>query len=92
MNVEVCNIARCSNIGDEMRNIRKERRQRSGNDTIKYHTITNKSQEVSLFPAGDHKAARNRREAEQTQDINNTKDPQKKYRLGSVRKKIYWRA
>ena len=54
------------------------RRQRSGIDTIKYHTwpriphgkvtktqlnIINKSQEVSPFPAGDHKAAMNRRES-----------------------------
>ena len=45
--------------------------QRSGIDTIKYHTkgkvtnsqldTTNESQEVSLFPAGDHKAHINRR-------------------------------
>ena len=53
-------------------------RQRSGIDTIKYHTrlrishgkvtkiqlnTTNKSQCVSPFPAGDHKAAMNRRES-----------------------------
>ena len=47
--------------------------QRSGGDTIKYHTdpgyqwensqldTTNESQEVSPFPAGDHKAHINRR-------------------------------
>ena len=46
--------------------------QRSGIDTIKYHTYqwesdkltadtTNESQEVSPFPAGDHKAHINRR-------------------------------
>ena len=54
-----------------------ERGQASGIDTIKYHTstpgtyekvtnsqldITNESQEVSPFPAGDHKATINRRE------------------------------
>ena len=44
--------------------------------------ITNKSQEVSLFPAGDHKAAMNRRESmKKKQEINNTNDPQKKYSL-----------
>ena len=43
--------------------------------------ITNKSQEVSPFLAGGHKAAMNRRES--TQDAN---DPQKKYRLGTVSK------
>ena len=39
--------------------------------------ITNKSQEVSPFPAGGHKAATNRRENMTTQDIINTNDPQK---------------
>ena len=48
--------------------------------------ITNKSQEVSSFPAGDHKVAMNRRESMETQDINNTNDLQKKYRLRTVRK------
>ena len=47
-------------------------------------TITNKSQEVSPFPSGDHKAAINRRESMVKQDINNTNDPLKKYRLGTV--------
>ena len=28
----------------------------------------------------------------QTQDINNTNDPQKKYHLGTVSKIFYWRA
>ena len=55
---------------------------------------TNESQEVSPFPAGDHKAHINRR----TQNIANTrqnkniKDPQKKYRLRTVSKIFYWRA
>ena len=38
--------------------------------------------------AGDHKAAMNKRESMTTQDINNTNDPQKKYRLGMVSKNI----
>ena len=50
--------------------------------------ITNKSQEVRPFPAGDHKAAIYRRKSMKTQDINNTNDPQKKYRLGAVSKSI----
>ena len=51
---------------------------------------TNKSQKGSAFPTGDHKAAMNRRESMTKQDIhvNNTNDPQKKYRLGSVSKTI----
>ena len=47
--------------------------------------ITNKSQEVSHFPAGDDKTAISRRESMQIQDTN---DPQKKYRLGTVSKNI----
>ena len=54
--------------------------------------ITNKSQEVSPFPAGDHKAAMNRRKSMKTQDINNTNGQKKKYRLGMVSKIFYWRA
>ena len=54
----------------------------------------NESQEVIPIPAGDHKAHINRR----TQNIANTrqnkniKDPQMKYRLGTVSKIFYWRA
>ena len=47
--------------------------------------ITNENQEVSPFPAGDHKASIN---AKQTQDRTNMNDPQKKYRLGTVSKNI----
>ena len=46
---------------------------------------TNESQEVSPFPAGDHKAHINRRAQRQskanTRQNKNIKDPQKKYRL-----------
>ena len=56
--------------------------------------ITNESQVVSPFPAGDHKA----HVTDAHKDIVNTrqhkdiKDPQKKYRLGKVSKIFYWRA
>ena len=36
--------------------------------------ITNKSQQVSPFPAGDHKAAMNRPESMTNTDINNTNE------------------
>ena len=49
--------------------------------------IINKSQEVSPFPAGDHKAAMNRRES-----MRNTNDPQRKYRLERSVKIFYLRA
>ena len=47
---------------------------------------TNESQEVSPFPAGDHKAHINRRPQNiaNTRQNKNIKDPQKKYRLGTV--------
>ena len=49
---------------------------------------TSKSQEVSPFPAGDHKAHINRRTQRQSNHkTENIKDPQKKYRLGTVSKK-----
>ena len=50
--------------------------------------ITTKSQEVSSFPAGDHKAAMNRSESMRNTRHKNTNDPQKKYRLGTVSKNI----
>ena len=55
---------------------------------------TNESQEVSPYPAGDHKAHINRRAQRRTniRQNKNIKDPQKKYRLGTVSKIFYWRA
>ena len=55
---------------------------------------TNESQEVSPFPAGDHKAHINRRAQNiaNTRQNKNIKDPQKKYRLGTVSNIFYWRA
>ena len=47
--------------------------------------ITNESQEISPFPAGDHKAAINRRACK---DRNNINDPQKKYCLEAVSETI----
>ena len=45
--------------------------------------ITNKSQEVSPFPSGDHKAAMNRHKS-----MRNTNDPQKEYHFGTISKYI----
>ena len=53
---------------------------------------TNESQEVSPFPAGDHKAHINRHSQRQSKDRKNIKDPPKKYCLGTVSKIFYWRA
>ena len=48
--------------------------------------ITNKSQEVSPFPADDHRAAMNRRDSMRNTRHKNANDPQKKYGLGTVSK------
>ena len=56
---------------------------------------TNESQEVSPFPAGDPKAHVNRRAQRHSKhktEKKHIKDPQKKYRLGTVSKIFYWRA
>ena len=50
--------------------------------------ITNKSQEVSPFTVGDHKAAINRCENMRNTRYKKHIDPQKKYRLGIVSKPI----
>ena len=56
---------------------------------------TNESQEVSPFPAGDHKAhiiRRVQRHSKHKTEKKSIKEPQKKYRLGTVSKIFYWRA
>ena len=60
----------------------------SDKNTRKHHT--QKSLDVSPFPAGDHKAARNRQDSMTKANTkhNNKKDPQKKHRLGTVSKKV----
>ena len=52
--------------------------------------ITNESQEVSPFPAGNHKTTINRsaRKHNKTHDRNSINDPQKKNRLGMISKNI----
>ena len=51
--------------------------------------VTNKSQDVSPFPSGDHITAMNKRESKTSENINNTNYQQKKYRLGTVSKIFY---
>ena len=55
---------------------------------------TNESQEVSPFPAGDHKTHINRRAQRHSQHKTEQKQKRstKKYRLGTVSKIFYWRA
>ena len=66
-----------------------------GKVTNSQFDTTNESQEISPFPAGDHEAHINRRAKRHSKhktEKNPTKDPQKKYRLGTVSKNYYWRA
>ena len=69
-------------------------RDTNGKVTNSQPDTTNESQEVSPFPAGDHKAHINIRAQRHsmTRQNKNIKDPQKKCRLGTVIKIIYWRA
>ena len=55
---------------------------------------TNESQEVSHFPAGDHKVHINRRVQRHSKHKTEQKHKRskKKYRLGTVSKIFYWRA
>ena len=55
---------------------------------------TNESQEVSPFPAGDHKTHINRRAQRHSKHKTEQKHKRstKKYRLGTVSKIFYWRA
>ena len=58
----------------------------NGKVTISQLGTTNECQEVSPFPAGDHKAHINRRTQRHSKhktEKKNMKDPQKKYRLGT---------
>ena len=54
---------------------------------------SNESQEISPFPAGDQKAHIIRRAQRHSKQKTkqNIKDPQKKHRLGTVSKMLYWR-
>ena len=63
------------------------------NVTLSQLYTTNESQEVSPFPAGDHNAQINRRiqRHNKHKTEKNIKDPQKKYRLGTVSKIFYFK-
>ena len=62
----------------------------NGKVTTSQLDITNESQEVSPFPAGDHRHQQTDvHESLTKQDINNINDPQKKHRLVTVSKNIF---
>ena len=61
----------------------------NGKETKSQLHTTNESQEVSPFPAGDHKAQINIH-AQKHCKHKQAQDRKKKYRLGTVSKIFYW--
>ena len=76
--------AKIGNRNNQVPHLSQDTTSESDKNTRKHHK--QESQEVSPFPAGDHKAAMNSQDS--VTDTTNEKDPQKKHRLGTVRKKI----
>ena len=60
----------------------------NGKVTTSQLDIKKESQDVSPFPAGDHKASTDMYESITKQDRNKINDPQKKHCLGTVNKNI----
>ena len=89
--IEVSNGAKIRNRYNQVPHLTQDT---NGKVTKLTEDTTNESQEVSPLPAGDHKAHINRRAQNIANTIQNKniKDPQKKYRLGTVSKIFYWRA
>ena len=79
-------VSKGAKIGNRYNQVPHLTQDTNGKVTNSQLDITNESQEVSPFPAGDHKDIANTRQKK------NIKDPQKKYRLGTVSKIFYWRA
>ena len=75
--------AKIKNRYNQVPHLTQDVRRESDKNTIR---IAHESQVVSLFPAGEHKAAMNRQKAWQTPHTYNINDPQKKHRLGTVSK------
>ena len=89
------NVSKGAKIRNRYNQVPQLTQDTNGKVTNSQLDTTNESQEVSPFPAGDHKAHINRRAQRHRKhktEKNNIKDPQKKYRLGTVSKIFYWRA
>ena len=83
--IEVSKGAKIRNIYNQVPHLTQDT---NGKVTNLQLDTTKKSQEVSPFPAGDRKAHIDRRAQRQSKHKTekNIKDPQKKYRLGTVGK------
>ena len=86
MPIKVSKGAKISNRYNQVPHLTQDTHRKvttSGLDT------TNESQEVSPFPAGDHKVQINRRAQRRNKHkTEKSNDPQKKYRLGTVSENI----
>ena len=92
--LEVIKVSKGAKIRNRFNQVPHLIQDTNGKVTNSQLDTTNESQEVSPFPAGDHKVHINRhpqRHSKHKTD-KNIKDPQKKYRLGTVSKIFYWRA
>ena len=80
-------VSKGANIRDRYNQVPHLTQDTDGKVTNLQLDTTNESQEVSPFPAGDHKAQINRRtQRHNKQKIVKINDPQKKYRLEMVSK------
>ena len=81
-----CKVSKGAKIRNRYNQVPHLTQDTNGKVTNSQLDTTNECQEVSHFPAGDHKAHINRRiqmhNKHKTEKI--IKDPQKKYRLGTV--------
>ena len=73
----LCKVSKGAKIRNQYNQVPHLTQDTIGKVTNLQFDTTNESQEVSPFPAGDHKAQRNRHA---TQDRKNINDPQKKHR------------
>ena len=91
---DVCKVSKGAKIRNRYNQVPHLTQDTNGKVTRSQLDTTNDSQEVSPFPAGDHKAHRNRRAQRHSKHKTETniKDPQKKNRLGTVSKIFYSRA
>ena len=92
LNIEVSKVAKIRNRYNQVPHLTQDTNGKVTNSQKTPQTRATRS--VSPFPAGDHEAHINRRAQNiaNTRQNKNIKDPQKKYRLGTVSKIFYWRA
>ena len=88
--MKVCKGAKIRNRYNQVSHLTQATDEKVTNSQL---DTTNESQEVSPFPAGDHKSHKNRHTQRHSKRKTEKKIhiPQKKYPLGKVSKIFYWR-